>query len=223
MIIGLGFKARTGKGEVASWLVRRHGFIEVAFADALKRACVEIFGLTESQVYGDQKDRPDPFWNDTPRNILQKVGTECLRRGYRDDVWIKALEREIRDPASPETVDADWVVSDCRFPNECEAIREWGGKLVRIERPDAPSIATGQHASETALERWCGWDYQLINNLTLDDLHAKVDIMLEVLRRNPADDDLSLKGPAGSRRAPEFGVGPAAEILDVLLKNKKGA
>lgn len=179
MIIGLGFKARTGKGEVASWLVKRHGFIEVAFADALKRACVEIFDLTESQVYGDWKDRVDPFWNDTPRNILQKVGTECLRRGYRDDVWIKALERGVRDP---EAVDADWVVSDCRFSNEVEAIREWGGKLVRIDRPGGERIATGQHASEIALENWGPWDYAIANTGTLDDLHTKVDIMLGVWR-----------------------------------------
>lgn len=223
MIIGLGYKARTGKGEVASWLVRRHGFIEAAFADALKHACREIFGLTESQLYGDQKDRLDPFWDDTPRNILQKVGTECLRRGYRDDVWIKALERELRDPASPETVDVDWVVSDVRFPNEAEAIHRWGGRLVKIERPDAPSIATGQHASEIALEKWGGWDYRILNTGTLGDLHKEVDIMLETLRFNPADHDKSLEGPAGSWRPPTVGGSPESlTAFDAMLKKMRG-
>ena len=79
MILGLGFRARVGKGEVAKRLVEKHGFVEGAFADKLKKACAEIFGLDHSQLYGDNKDKVDPFWRDTPRNILQKVGTECLR------------------------------------------------------------------------------------------------------------------------------------------------
>jgi hypothetical protein len=178
MIIGLSGKARVGKGAVAKWLTDKHGFVEVAFADALKAACRTIFSLTHAQLYGDDKDRPDSFWNDTPRNILQLVGTECLRKGYRDDVWVKALERVIqREPAR------DYVVSDCRFENETTAIKRWGGKLVRIIRSDAPQIATSNHASETALDGWADWDYALINNLTLDDLHAKVDTMLEGFRR----------------------------------------
>lgn len=181
MIIGLGYQARVGKGEVAKWLKDTHGFIEVAFAGALKAACRSIFGLTHSQLYGDDKDRKDSFWDDTPRNILQLVGTECLRKGYRDDVWVKALERKIVD--HPMAHRESYVISDCRFQNEAVAIKSWGGKLVRIIRPDAPQIATGSHASELALQGWGDWDYTLINNLTLDDLHAKVDIMLEGFRR----------------------------------------
>jgi len=178
MIVGLGFQARVGKGCVAEWLTSKHGFIEVAFADALKAACRTIFGLTHSQLYGEDKDRKDAFWDDTPRNILQLVGTECLRKGYRDDVWVKALGRVIL--AEPKR---DFVISDMRFHNEAIAIKGWGGSLVRIIRPDAPQIATARHASEVALASWSDWDYTLINNLTLDDLHAKVDTMLESLRR----------------------------------------
>jgi hypothetical protein len=177
MLVGLGYQARVGKGCVAEWLVKRHGFVEVAFADALKAACRIIFGLTHAQLYGEDKDREDAFWRDTPRNILQLVGTECLRRGYRDDVWVKALQRGIE--ANPGR---DYVVSDMRFQNEAAAIETWGGKLVRIMRPDAPQIATGNHASELALAGWGDWDYTLCNDGTLDELHAKVDIMLEGFR-----------------------------------------
>lgn len=178
MIIGLSGKARVGKGEVACRLVSGHGFIEVAFADALKKACRDIFGLTWGQLYGADKDLTDSFWEDTPRNILQKVGTECLRRGYRDDVWVKALERDVQ--ANPHV---DFVVSDCRFANELEAVKSWGGKLVRIERPDAPRITTPEHASETSLDNWRGWDYTLVNDGTLDVLRSRVDLMLGDFRK----------------------------------------
>jgi len=170
MIIGLGYQARVGKGEVASWLRAKYGFTEVAFADALKITCRTIFGLNHSQLYGFNKEVVDPFWQDTPRNILQKVGTECLRNGYRDDVWVKALQRNIEmNPGR------DYVISDCRFMNEVQAVRSWGGTLVCIVRPDAPAIATAQHASETSLANWTGWDHVLTNGGTLADLYAQVD------------------------------------------------
>jgi hypothetical protein len=178
MIVGLGFRARVGKGEVAKRLVEKHGFVEVAFADALKTACRIIFGLTNAQLYGDDKDCKDAFWDDTPRNILQKVGTECLRRGYRDDVWVKALERVIqREPTW------DYVISDCRFPNEALAIQRWGGKLVLITRDDAPTIATKAHASETAMADWRSWDHIIQNDCTLGYLHIQTDMVVEDLRR----------------------------------------
>lgn len=177
MILGLGFQARVGKGEVAKRLVERHGFVEMAFADSLKSACQIIFGLSERQLYGDMKELTDTFWNDTPRNILQKVGTECLRKGYRDDVWVKSLERVIRrDPTG------NYVASDVRFPNEAQAIKDWGGKLVRIIRPDAPAIATSAHASETSMRDWHQWDYDIYNGGTLDELNQTVDGMLKVFK-----------------------------------------
>jgi len=36
MIVGLGYKMRMGKDTVADYMVRRHGFIKMSFADALK-------------------------------------------------------------------------------------------------------------------------------------------------------------------------------------------
>ena len=177
MIVGLSGKARSGKGAVASRLTGMHGFVEAAFADKLKSCCKAIFRLTDNQLYGDAKDIEDSFWEDTPRNILQKVGTECLRMGYRGDVWIKALEREIH--ANPGV---NFVVSDCRFPNELEAIKAWGGKLVRIERPGGPQIETGQHASEVASDAWTAWDYAIVNGSTLPVLYQSVDTMMSVMR-----------------------------------------
>lgn len=180
MIIGLGYKARSGKDTVAS-ILSRFGVeydegpnIRVAaFADTLKTACGAIFGLDQEQLYGQTKEVPDAFWGDTPRRILQLVGTECLRRGYRDDVWILALQRRIRvgDLAGAKHV----VVTDCRFPNELAAIKEWGGVTVRVDRPQGPGASGGVtgHSSETALDG-AEWDHVISNEGTLRDLHEKV-------------------------------------------------
>ena len=177
MIIGLGYRARSGKSEVGSYLWKHFGFTRVAFADKLKHACMEIFGLTREQVYGDQKEVADLFWKDTPRNILQKVGTECLRRGYQDDVWIRALERSLQQSGDPNV-----AVEDIRFPNEAEAVKRWGGSVVKVVRPNAPGIATAQHASETSMADWGGWDYELDNSSDLPQLYANIEVMMKQLR-----------------------------------------
>ena len=173
MIIGLGYKARSGKDTVASYMCCDHGFTSVAFADNLKEAAKVIFGLSHEQCYGNLKEVTDPYWNDTPRNILQLLGTECLRNGYHRDVWIKSLGRKLL--AEPNR---NWVVTDVRFLNEAESIRQWGGGLVKIVRPGAPQIATTQHQSEIELDGYDGWHYTLNNDGTLEQLDGKIEAML---------------------------------------------
>ena len=92
----------------------------------------------------------------------------------------------------------DVVISDCRFPNEIRAIKNAGGRVIRVTRGAEPawydaalsvnrgangnstwSIShrklekLGIHASETA---WVGttFDAVLDNNGTLDDLYQQV-------------------------------------------------
>jgi len=177
MIIGFGYKARSGKDTAAGYLRDHFGFTPVAFADSLKRACAEIFGLSQEQLYGDQKEAEDPYWRDTPRNILQKVGTECLRRGYDENVWIHSLGRKVkREP------DRNWVITDVRFPNEANAVKDWGGKVVQVSRPSAPGIATNLHASEVSMIEYEGWDYTLLNSSDLPALYANLEVMMRVLQ-----------------------------------------
>jgi hypothetical protein len=169
-IIGLAGKARSGKDTVADMLVEA-GFVKRAFADPLKAAAREIFSLTEAQLYGDQKEQVDAFWGVTPREIMQKLGTECLRNGYAQDVWVRAMERWLRERRD---LPIGVAIGDVRFKNEAEAIVRLGGEVWRIDRAGAG--ATGGvvgHKSEHDLD---GWNFGTVidNNGTLDDLRAKV-------------------------------------------------
>lgn len=144
MIIGLTGKSGSGKDAAASYLVRKHGFQRLAFADALKIAARAIFTLSDAQLWGAEKDIVDPYWGITPGQIMQRLGTECLRQGFADDVWIKALMRKV-EPGQ------DYVITDVRFPNEAATVRAWGGKVYRIVRPGHVS-ARAPHMSEVALD-----------------------------------------------------------------------
>lgn len=174
-IIGLGFRARSGKDTVADYLVRTVGAKKIAFAEPLKDAAKVIFGWTDAHVYGDLKEVVDPFWGFTPRWALQKLGTEGVRNVIGADTWEKAGRRRI------ETCPQHVIVTDVRFHNEAQLIHDLGGELWRIDRPGLPP---GQHASELAMESWTKWDRILVNNKGIEDLQslALADFMSAVSR-----------------------------------------
>jgi hypothetical protein len=172
-IIGLGYKARSGKDTVAREL-ERYGYRVVAFADALKSGAREMFKLTNAQLYGDQKEAVDPQWGLTPRNILQRLGTEAVRREFGDDFWIRALRRKIHGIEENLGRCERWAITDVRFVNEALAVKSWGGIVVRVDRPGAgASGGVARHASETQLDTWGGWDAVVDNSGTLNDLRAR--------------------------------------------------
>jgi len=83
----------------------------------------------------------------------------------------------------------DWVISDARYFNEIDAIKERGGYMIRVDRgQDAyqnhnPLSAglTANHTSELEWQQFNGWDYVIDNNGTLEDLIMKVkNIMVEL-------------------------------------------
>lgn len=168
-IIGLGYQARSGKDSVGEYLVQFHNFKQTAFAESLKEACRAIFHLDDRHLYGELKEVVHPFWETTPRDILQRVGTEALRQGFDPEVWVKSCQLRVkRNPT------ASWVITDVRFPNEADAIKSWGGQVFRIDRPVIPEdedIATKLHASETSMINYDRWDGVISNVGTLNDLY----------------------------------------------------
>ena len=68
----------------------------------------------------------------TPRLVLQLFGTDCLRNGFYDGVWVSLLKKHILDNPG------DYVVPDVRFRNEQNMIRELGGKVWQIKRGKDP-------------------------------------------------------------------------------------
>lgn len=79
----------------------------------------------------------------TGREVMQYVGTELFRRMY-GDVWADSCIRRIN---REQPLFA--VITDCRFPNEVEAIQKAGGRVVRLTRG---AQSKDNHPSETALD-----------------------------------------------------------------------
>tara|TARA_R100001377_G_scaffold85310_1_gene71518 strand:+ start:47060 stop:47800 length:741 start_codon:yes stop_codon:yes gene_type:complete len=116
----------------------------------------------------------------TPRLLMQLLGTECGRQILHPDVWVNGLLAEYEASVSNGTY-PKWIIPDMRFPNEAEALR-YRSITIRVNRPDVYLGLVKEHESETALDNWDNWDYVLENNGTLEDLYKKVDsILVETL------------------------------------------
>ena len=124
----------------------------------------------------------------TPRLMLQLLGTEAGRQIIHPNIWVNALfadyyEGEVLAKASGfnlETDPSNWIITDVRFPNEAQVIKDRGGILIRIYRNnDLLDSSNPTHASEVALDNWKEWDYVIDNNDSIEQLIEKTKEILK--------------------------------------------
>jgi hypothetical protein len=122
----------------------------------------------------------------TPRLMLQLLGTEAGRRIIHPNIWVNALFADYKPSGQPlgladmSSYYPDWIITDVRFPNEVDAIRNRGGVLVRVHNPRIESIDT--HESETALDNYKEWDGLIINDGDIPKLIFEVEYFLDSQR-----------------------------------------
>ena len=206
MIVGLVGQIGAGKGTVADLFVDRHDFFKESFANSVKDACAAVFGWDRAMLEGDTlesrawREQSDAWWSEklgrefSPRLALQLMGTEAGRDVFHPDLWVHTVLR--RCEQAPYN---NYVIADVRFPNEINAIKESGGKVIRVRRGDDPewySLAhecnlnnkqeimrnayPEVHYSEWA---WIGSHYDIVmdNNCSLDELTTRVDKIVDML------------------------------------------
>jgi len=188
MIIGICGLIGSGKGTVADILVDQ-GFKKVSFADKLKDGVSTIFGWDRAMLEGDTdesrtwREQPDDFWSAetkmevTPRLVLQLFGTDCMRNGFDDGVWVSLLKKTILENPG------NYVVPDVRFENEIAMLRDIGGEVWEVQRGRTPEWLikyeiTGVEPVEIHPSEW-RWiksrkDVVIENNSTLAELNRQV-------------------------------------------------
>jgi len=185
-IIGITGKKFHGKDTLADILIKKYGYRKLSFAAPLKEACRVIFGLTDSQLYGIEKETVDDFWKTTPRHILQFVGTDLFRQQIGQivphvgaNIWVESVIQAIR-----KNPNGKYVISDVRFPNEVEALRQFESsaiwKVIRNVPPADDNLT--DHASENQIDS-LSVDLVIENYGTIDDLKSKVEILNLPIRK----------------------------------------
>jgi hypothetical protein len=137
-----------------SWEIKK-------FAGKLKQIASILTGATLEQLEDQdfKKQEMGPEWGITYRELLQKLGTEAMRNGLHENVWVNALMADYSkyiNQATGEQVlindylyykngldskaeivtkqEPNWIITDMRFPNEMDAVKAKGGITIRVNR-----------------------------------------------------------------------------------------
>lgn len=124
MIIGVCGAIGSGKNTVGEFLVKDHGFTQLAFADPIYDAISAITGLTVEELKDRNRKENTLDWiSCSPRRLLQTLGTDWGREMIHPEIWVVSALRRVR---------GDTVITDVRFNNEAEAILARGGAIWRV-------------------------------------------------------------------------------------------
>lgn len=142
MLIGFVGKTGVGKTHAATYLKNKYDFVEISFADPIKEIAL-ILGFTRNEVYGTQEEKLkiNDSWKISGRTFLQHFGTNIMRDilptciPEMENVWINLLKFRVKKLKMLfDKNDLKIIISDCRFLDEANVIKELGGHLVRISR-----------------------------------------------------------------------------------------
>lgn len=126
----------------------------------------------------------------TPRLILQLLGTQCGRDIIHNNIWVNSLMSKYTtkkysigiDKVGQQTIVdryPNWIITDTRFPNELEAVKDRKGITIKLNRGTMSMVELAdQHESERALDD-ATFDYLIENNSTIDYLIDTIRILLQ--------------------------------------------
>jgi hypothetical protein len=128
----------------------------------------------------------------TPRLLMQLLGTDCGRNIIHPNIWVNSLMSEYicKDCSWEEeqkgTINAcsgkhklpNWIITDMRFSNELNAVKQKNGITIRVNRDNGTRVIDiNPHESETALDR-SEFDYTIENDGTIEELIDKIKEIL---------------------------------------------
>ncbi|KKL98732.1 hypothetical protein LCGC14_1821460 [marine sediment metagenome] len=198
-ILGITGKSGFGKDTLANYIASFYAeryptrtSYKYSFASPLKRGAQAIFNLSDEELWGDEKDVINSFWDMTPREIMQKLSTESIRNVFREDFWIKRAEIAIV-PFDEEN--SLFLISDVRYENEAAWIRQNNGLIIHIrtgpkQNEDMLSDSDKEHISEQPikfLEK--EGDLYIENHKTFADLRSKAEKLVELFLESEREEE----------------------------------
>lgn len=198
-ILGISGKRGAGKDLLAT-ILGYQGFKNHPFAGILKERVRQDFGLTKEHTDGALKEaiiskmpkiisKPIgfaatettvDFW--TPRQIMIEYGQ--FYRQFDSMFWVRKVFEKIKALPQQSLI----TISDVRFKNEADYIKEQGGKLIRLERSETLNIYKGviTDASEVELDDYKGFDFTVPaeRNETPQDLERVADNIRKLVKEH---------------------------------------
>jgi hypothetical protein len=149
IVIGLHGAKGSGKDQffkAANHFFPLHDIKKIAYADPIKSEVSRIFGLNSEEDYDLFKRTFVEFKlgggfvrSVQGRQIVREIG--MIMRQYDPQQFVKYVEDQIQQHPA-----AIWCITDLRFQNELDSIKNIGGLVVKIKRS---GYEFDGHATET--------------------------------------------------------------------------
>jgi len=184
-LIAVSGRMGTGKSTVAIHL-KNQGFVEISFAEALKRVVAVVFDWPYEILLADTPERralrgklPTRRFNGVDydaRHALQFIGTDLFREYFDPEVWVAIVRMKVRSLLDQGK---DVIISDARFKNEMDLIKELGGKCLILARTENDLRYDPKgHPSENEFLTCLDDVEVLYNTSSIPDLYKNVDMWI---------------------------------------------
>ncbi len=200
-------KAQSGKDSAAAFIIdklaEKNKTVKCySFAESLKDICHNIFGLSETQCWGSNKEKDTLTnfkWSDLPinkerlsvlmirdkkykstedfmtaREVMQVWGTDVFRF-FDKDCWVRSVYNKIKY----DNLDYA-IITDARFENEINFFKNYDHVTIRFLR----NVLGHSHESELGLDNYnfSGSNTYSINNQEIS-IEEKNKQLHEIIKR----------------------------------------
>ena len=172
--LGFGYKARSGKDTAAEYLKKQYGGEIFKFAEPIYEIMKAAHKIAGIESYKDTK-------------LLTWLGTDW-GRSIDENIWINSCLKKIRHAEqqgcylSCEPFIDNYYVTDVRFVNEAEALKNKNFYLIKINRTTSFQEERLQHISENSLNDYSKWDFEIDNNKDLESFYQQLQEIVQHIK-----------------------------------------
>lgn len=177
-LIGLTGYAGSGKDTFAKVLVEKYGYTRIAFADPIRELLYKLNPIINGLPYGGTRSLSELVdsvgWDEAKkepevRRLLQDLGVGA-REVIDSELWVSTAFKKTGEPGKR------YVITDVRFTNEADLVKQLGGQVWRVKRVDVNAV--NGHISENEMDGY-KVDQIFLNNGTIDELEALIKTRMQ--------------------------------------------
>ena len=187
-------EAESGKSFMTKYILDNYNdYVEFALGDKLKHFTFEILKLCNIPI-----NSLDELYNINTKNkyrhYLQKIGTECCRKIFGENIWCDTIAKDITKCIENGK---NIIISDIRFMNEQQYfIRKYNGHnikiyTIKVNRTDGNNGLSQQereHQSEMEINN-IKYDFVVNNNMT-DNFYDNIDELISRIHQSNLNNDI---------------------------------